>query len=256
MNNFTTKNHTIITACTGSGYAESGRGGSAFLIMNDKTAILLDCGEGTAGWVNHFNLAHKIIAVFISHLHPDHVSGLFALVQNMYLAKRQAPLEIFLPAEGIDSIRNMLAAMYLDSHQKESIFTIQYHPVAPMLLWNGAGLSVRAWQSDHFNKDNKIGSQTPRPAFGFSVEAALKRLVYTADVATIECFTPELHPGSTLISEAAHIDYRAVVRLAFDKQVERLVFTHIEPTAFDDLYEYCRTCHFVTIAGDGLTLEW
>jgi len=47
----------LITACTGSGYAEAGRGGSAMLALTANTAIMLDCGEGAAGWMNHYILA-------------------------------------------------------------------------------------------------------------------------------------------------------------------------------------------------------
>ncbi|HPG41787.1 MAG TPA: MBL fold metallo-hydrolase [bacterium] len=247
--------HRIITACTGSGHAEPGRGGSACIVETADTAILLDCGEGIAGWINYYTLAEKFSAIFISHLHPDHVAGLFSVVQNMYMANRIEPLDIYLPVEGIEPIRNMLSAMYLGPEVKKKIFTCRFFSLTSGSVWQNQEMTVHAWPSDHFTKDNITGN-TPRPAFGFTIESGLKRLVYTADVATIQCFTSEILPGTTLISEATHIDYRAVVRLAFDRQVNRLIFTHIDPSVHDELNEFCRTCHFVTIARDGLVTEW
>ncbi len=249
-------NNKIITAGTGSGYAEAGRGGSALLLSAANSTILMDCGEGAAGWVNHYELAQKITAIFISHMHPDHIAGLFMLVQNLFLRGRQAPLDIYMPAEGIAPTRNMLAAMYLGTDRRQENFSLRYNPVLPGTLLQNKEFIVNAWSSDHFDKDKNTATSILRPAFGFTVNSGQRRLVYTGDVATVQCFAPELLPGTTLICEAAHIDYKTVVRLAFDKQVKRLVFIHIAPEIYHELYEYCRTCHFVSIARDGLALNW
>ena len=60
--------------------------------------ILFDCGEGTQMQMIKYGINFsKIIAIFISHAHGDHVIGLAGLVRTMAMNRRSADLDIFVP---------------------------------------------------------------------------------------------------------------------------------------------------------------
>jgi len=248
-------NRRLITIGTGSGVAVPGKGGSAILVQIGHSAFLFDCGEGVAGWMNNFNLTSTIGYIFITHLHPDHISGLFVLIQNMYLAERSAPLVIYMPEEGIKPAKQMLSAMYLDPDLKKSMFKIQFKSIQPSKLVQTDNFTIRAWISDHFIKDS-LSKKKTRPAFGFTMETQDNRLVYTGDVASLDCFTKELTPGTTLICEAAHINSEAVLKTAGQSGVNRVIFIHIDPFFTGSVVEMCKKYNNAVVAKDGMEFEW
>ncbi len=59
---------------------------------------LIDCGEGTRQRMMRAGVSPlKIRAVFISHIHGDHIYGLVPLISSLGLAGKQTPLKIFGP---------------------------------------------------------------------------------------------------------------------------------------------------------------
>jgi ribonuclease Z len=60
--------------------------------------LLFDCGEGTQTQLKHAKLSlQRIIEIFISHLHGDHVLGLPGLLSTMAMLKRSKPLTVYGP---------------------------------------------------------------------------------------------------------------------------------------------------------------
>ncbi|MCK5184923.1 MAG: ribonuclease Z [Candidatus Heimdallarchaeota archaeon] len=60
--------------------------------------ILFDCGEGTQYQMMKFNVNfQKITKVLFSHLHADHLYGIFGLLNTMRLMERTKPIEIYGP---------------------------------------------------------------------------------------------------------------------------------------------------------------
>ena len=84
---------------------------------------LIDCGEGTQIQLIRAGInPQRIHAVFISHLHGDHLYGLFPLISTLALQGRQTPLRVFGPNPLGEIIDNHLR--YFDTGIKyEIIFT-------------------------------------------------------------------------------------------------------------------------------------
>ncbi len=73
---------------------------------------LFDCGEGVQIRLRQLGFRpHRIEAIFISHLHGDHVLGLPGLLNSMTLQRREHPLNVF----GPPGLANILAV-----HQRAS----------------------------------------------------------------------------------------------------------------------------------------
>lgn len=69
---------------------------TAHLVNHDERFFLIDCGEGTQIQLKRFDAKFtKINHIFISHLHGDHVFGLFGLLSTLSMLGRKTPLNIY-----------------------------------------------------------------------------------------------------------------------------------------------------------------
>ena len=76
----------------------SNRFPAAHLLKVNERFFLIDCGEGTQIQLRRFGFnPARIHHVFISHLHGDHVFGLFGLISSMGLTGRKVTLHIYGP---------------------------------------------------------------------------------------------------------------------------------------------------------------
>jgi ribonuclease Z len=103
----------------------SGRFPTAHAVKLHERIFLVDCGEGTQMQLRKFNISPgKINHIFISHLHGDHVFGLFGLLSTYKLLDRKTDLHIY---------SNPLLKEIIDEHNKYFYqepfpFNIIFHP--------------------------------------------------------------------------------------------------------------------------------
>ncbi|MDR0414416.1 MAG: ribonuclease Z [Prevotellaceae bacterium] len=71
---------------------------SAQLVSIRNRRYLVDCGEGAQMQLCRYGFsALQVNHVFISHLHGDHMFGLFGLISTMSMMGRRSPLHIYAP---------------------------------------------------------------------------------------------------------------------------------------------------------------
>jgi ribonuclease Z len=71
---------------------------SAHVLNAHERLYLIDCGEGTQMQLRKNRIRFgKINHVFISHLHGDHVFGLYGLLSTLNLMGRKTPLSLYAP---------------------------------------------------------------------------------------------------------------------------------------------------------------
>jgi len=74
----------------------SKRNPTAHVLNSHEHFFLIDCGEGTQMQMHKFNVnLSKISHIFISHLHGDHIFGLFGLFSTYNLLNRKNDLHIY-----------------------------------------------------------------------------------------------------------------------------------------------------------------
>lgn len=72
---------------------------SAHVLNVHERLFLIDCGEGTQMQLRRCRIRiSKINNIFISHLHGDHVFGLYGLLSTFNLMGRKSPVHIYAPA--------------------------------------------------------------------------------------------------------------------------------------------------------------
>jgi len=75
-----------------------GRNLAAHIVQHDNSLFLIDCGDGTQIQLDKHKIKkQKINQIFISHLHGDHIFGLFGLLSSYSLLGRTNKMQIFSP---------------------------------------------------------------------------------------------------------------------------------------------------------------
>lgn len=83
---------------------------SAHVLNAHERLFLIDCGEGTQMQLRRCRIKlGKINHIFISHLHGDHVFGLYGLLSSFNLMGREYPLNLYAPENYLPMLRSHLS---------------------------------------------------------------------------------------------------------------------------------------------------
>ena len=105
-------NFTLTIMGTASAMPISDRNPSAQALAVHGRLFLLDCGEGTQQQMRRAHLSFlKVEAIFITHIHGDHLFGLFGLLNTMTMYGRTAPLDIYGP-QALGSVLNFYRSFF------------------------------------------------------------------------------------------------------------------------------------------------
>ncbi|MCX7651688.1 MAG: ribonuclease Z [Bacteroidia bacterium] len=126
-----------------------GRHHSAQWLQYESTHVLIDCGEATQHQILRYRLPlHKLRAIFISHLHADHVAGIGGLLTTLHMQGHQRPLYIFGPS----GLRNLIELQLLGT------FAALRYPLyvrevflrrEKVLLWEDARIEIWTFPLRH-----------------------------------------------------------------------------------------------------------
>jgi ribonuclease Z len=121
---------------------------SAHVLIAHERLFLIDCGEGTQMQLRKTRIRFaKINHIFISHLHGDHVFGLYGLLSTFSLMGRTNPLHLYAP-ENYDNI--------LKSHLRDFdinlSFDIDFKPLSgkdPVMILDDKYITVTSFPLQH-----------------------------------------------------------------------------------------------------------
>ncbi len=120
-----------------------GRGLTSVLLRREGELFLFDCGEGTQVALRRLNLRwKKITAIFISHTHADHVTGLPGILMLSSQVDRVEPLYILGPPK----IREFVEAMRrtLDMYINYEIVVRELEPGEQAFAGDGYAIRTHA----------------------------------------------------------------------------------------------------------------
>jgi len=165
---------------TGTPYPHGDRFGSAVLVEAAGKKLLFDCGRGVVIRLWQAGLqANDVDAVFLTHLHSDHVVGLPDLLLTGWLLGRTEPLPLWAPAGGRKMAQHLVQAFAFDRRIRgvtaklpEKGAEFEVHEVAAGELYDQGGVRVRAVVVDH---------GPVKPAFGYRIDYAGHTVVISGD---------------------------------------------------------------------------
>lgn len=225
---------TVIPLGTSSGVPTAERNTAAVAIAFERRWILLDCGEATQHRILRSPLKpQRLDAIFVSHLHGDHLLGLPGLLNSLSLQDRGQPLAVY----GPPGIRKFLKEAFKAMDSRLS-YPLAVRESEGGVLLRAEGYSVSALQLSH-----RV------PCLGFlALDLRWKlRIAYCTD--TVPCRnTVELaRDADLLIHEATYSDVLAekafdrghstaaqAARLAKEAGARSLLLTHFSPR-YEDL---------------------
>jgi len=239
---------------TGTPRFHADRNQPCLLIVAGETTVLFDAGQGAlwameaiqAPWIN-------LDAVFLSHLHSDHMSGLGEVIQNGWVAGRRQALDIYGPpgtAAVIDGFRQLYAA---DVTERKPAFGYEPGQDASAHLW-GAVDEVQIDDDDahvvYAKKGLRISAfrvEHPRwtYAYGYSIEYKGKRVVFSGDTRATEAIVRHAKDADLLVHEAYNRSMMSTVARAVEdldlnidaSVVEKIASVHTDTLALADIAE-------------------
>lgn len=121
---------------------------SAHVLEVHGRLFLIDCGEAVQRQMIKSRVSlSKLDTIFISHIHGDHVFGLFPLLSTLGLSSRTAPVVIYGPSN-----LGPLLKFFLSYYGKGIGIDIDFHPVSvkePQVIYSTKSLEVLAFPLNH-----------------------------------------------------------------------------------------------------------
>ncbi len=179
-------------------WQDAGGACSGYLVENDDTALLLDCGNGVFGKLRQHHDYTEIDAVVISHLHADHFLDLVPYSYALTFAPRQQPVPVP-PWPGTeDPARPRLIAPPGAAETFRRIVG----------AWGNEDLIENAFQIEHYEADSTPEVGTLRLRFGHVVHFVETFAVEVSDTATGArlTFGADCRPGPELVEFARETD--------------------------------------------------
>jgi ribonuclease Z len=162
--------------------------------------LLLDCGAGTTGRLYDAALFDRVDGILISHLHSDHIAGLFDFLMHTLITGRKRPLTIVAPP-GLSPIlraMNDVGAMVKDPAELYDLRLIEgLQPEVTIGPWRARGIPL------HHTVYN----------LGYLLRTDDASLFYTGD--TAQPSAPEGLRADVVIHESTYADRNANLALAF-----------------------------------------
>jgi ribonuclease BN (tRNA processing enzyme) len=182
----------------GAGPAAPNPGGanSGYLVRYADTAVLMDCGPGTAGQIALHVAPEQLTAACISHFHPDHY---FDLVALYYLLKfgpgRAERLPVWLPPGGRDFLNQFGRVIANRPRMLEDVLDLQEYP---LLTPVGIGLLEFTFHPvQHYIPANAMRVRTQDGAI----------LTFSGDVAPCPALPEAARDADLFLCESALLDF-------------------------------------------------
>jgi ribonuclease BN (tRNA processing enzyme) len=209
------------------GYFANGRRHTA-CVMLPEPGVIFDAGSGL--YRVRGRLKTRLLHIFLSHAHLDHITGLTALLGPL-LQKQIDNVRVYGRPETLESVEHHLFA--------EAVF-----PVRP-------GVQLVPLAAEHIvpgqGRVRHVGLAHPGGSVGYRVDWPDRSLAYITDTTVDGTYTDFVRGVDLLLHECYFPDERAdfarltghshttpVVELAKSAGVGKLVLVHIDPEREDD----------------------
>ena len=121
---------------------------SAQVLSVHGRLFLIDCGEGVQVQLQRYGVSiMKIDSIFISHIHGDHVFGIFGLLSTMGMLGRSTPLNIYAPVSF-----GPILKFFLSYYGEGVMFEIRHVALKmkePAVIYETKSLEISAFPLNH-----------------------------------------------------------------------------------------------------------
>ncbi|GIV62194.1 MBL fold metallo-hydrolase [Rhodocaloribacter litoris] len=215
---------------TGAALTDPHRHTTMLAFSDGASTFVIDCGGDVVQRMLAAGLdLNTLSGLFITHEHPDHVSGFPLFIEKIWLSGRKAPLPVYGIAPALEQAWRCLSA-----------FNIGHWDI-PELLWREIDLAEGApvFEDAAWRVTASPGVHTV-PVTGVRVESKASggAVVYSGDTEPCESIARLARGANLLVHEAngpgyGHTSPVDAARIAARAGVERLLLTHLPPGLSD-----------------------
>jgi ribonuclease Z len=235
-----TQNQTLKVTLLGTGTPRPlmTRFGPSTLIEAGSEKLLIDCGRGASQRLWQLNMPlREVTAVFLTHLHSDHVMGVPDLWLSGWLAtpfgRRTEPLRISGPKGTREAMANFEKAFQVDIRSRledEKLpprgISLVTEDIGEGAVYDRNGVKITAFEVDH--------GEAIRPSLGYRVDYAGRSVVISGDTRFSENLITFAKGADVVIHEVTAAKDEL---LRADEASRRILSNHTSPqqagTVFD-----------------------
>jgi len=206
-------NFTLNVLGTASALPTTERYPSAQVLDVRGRLFMFDCGEGAQIRLRKAGISFlKIEHICLSHIHGDHIFGVFGLLSTMAMLGRTAPLNIYAP----ESFRPVLE-FFKGTFGEGFLFDINYMSLGmsePEIIYSNRTVELLAFPLNHRVETYGFILREKRPAYNVYKEAIDRFGLTLAEIGTLKRGEDVVRSapdasGSMIIpnSEAAYVPY-------------------------------------------------
>lgn len=200
-------NFTLNILGTASALPTTNRYPSAHVLDVRGRLFLIDCGEGVQIQMRRMGISYlKIEAIFISHIHGDHLFGLFGLLSTMGMLGRTAKLRIFAPRSFAPILKFYIS--YFGDGMK---FEIDFQPLSmksPEVIYETKSIEILAFPLNHRIETFGYVIREKPPMFNVHKDAIERYGLSLAEIGTLKRGEDVVrNTGVISNSEAAYLPY-------------------------------------------------
>ncbi|MFA6715861.1 MAG: MBL fold metallo-hydrolase [Victivallales bacterium] len=244
----------IITLGTSHGDPTYCRFNSATLILSGNKSYLIDAGAPVnALIIRHGAALSALQAVFITHMHDDHVGGLPGLIKSLakYPVNGQHT-EIFMPSRA--AIEGLLGWVEVQ-HRTWKPELLDFKVTQPGYVFADNSVKITALPTRHLEDEATLEN-----SFGYCFDFVDGfRLVYTGDLKNDFSDFPQIvfdEPCDICICESTHIDLERDIKALSRCSIGKIIFNHVADRwhgkGEDELLKLCRALPYeCAVAHDG-----
>ena len=233
------------------------RFGPSNLISTKNTKILIDCGTGVTQRLDQIKVSSADIdALFLTHLHSDHVVDLYQLIISSWHSYRIKPWKIFGPKGTKKFVKKIM-----DTFKDERSLRIKYESRSSIKAFrmiinefNSSGIiKIKDLKIKYFEVDHK----PVKYSYGFNFIYRKKKLTISGDTKPCENLMKNAQGADVLLHEvfidgefkeitkmrtrktlhnvrSYHTPSTIVGKVAKLTNCKKLVLTHLVPTKFNE----------------------
>jgi ribonuclease Z len=215
---------------TGSPLPRMDRFGPSILVEAGKQKLLFDCGRGATQRIEQLKIPFAALnALFLTHLHSDHIVGIPDLWLTGWLRGRTIPLQVWGPEGTKEMMSHLEQAYQFDIHIRRDVdekmsaqgVVVAAKDIEQGVVYQSDGIKVTAFLVDH---------GLVKPAFGYRVDYRGHSVVLSGDTRFSENLMKFSEGADVVIHEVADPDaFRSTNPSMNAERMQRILGHHTTP---------------------------
>jgi ribonuclease Z len=202
------------------------RFGPSILVEAGKEKLLFDCGRGATQRLFQLKAPFgDLTALFLTHLHSDHIVGISDFYLTGWILGRSTPLRVWGPAGTTDMMSHLEQAYQFDIHMRRDVdemlpaqgVVVVAKDIEQGVVYQNGGLKVTAFAVDH---------APIKPAFGYRIDYGGHSVVLSGDTRYSENLIHFSQGADVLIHEVIDPEAFRAGNYAFNPERTQKIIAH------------------------------